>query len=312
VPENAAEEYGPLALLPGRWHGNRTGWNLIALPFATDPPPAGFNFRLLLNQYSEDLVISTVDTGVLNRGLRPGVPPANLDQLLVALDYEQVTTQVAAEDFPPSGRVPPDDLVIHHEPGLWLHMRNEQTDDLDIARLCTVPHGDSVLAMGRSASSDGPAPIPVLNGLPLGVAREDLSAPFLAPYRHFIDRPFRGTTPPFMADFPGFHPLNLNALLEFENRGLQIERSTTLELDTTLATGGVLNIPFVARHANATAMRATFWILEYRDADGKAGIRLQYSQNVLLEFAGPRSDGMPGPIRWPHVCIGTLDKLDPL
>jgi len=309
VPEPAEnDEYGPLALLPGRWHGDKTGWNLIALPFVTDVAPTGFNYRVLMNQYSEDLRIRVVGKDVPNRGIDAGPPDANLDQLLVAMDYEQVTIQVAAEDFPPSDRVPPDGLAIHHEPGLWLHMLNHRTAGLDIARLCTVPHGDSVLAMGRSAVVTGPAAVPPLNGLPLGAERENLSTPFLAPYRHFADHPFRGIAPAEMVDFPGFHPLDLNALLNFENRGLQIERTTVLELDTTLETGGVLNIPFVVKQANATAMRATFWIIEYRDADGEGRVRLQYSQNVLLEFSGPRADGMPGPFRWPHVSIATLEK----
>ena len=49
------EELGPLQKLPGRWVGEGTGWNMIALPFAQDGP---LDYRLLLNQYDEDDVPS--------------------------------------------------------------------------------------------------------------------------------------------------------------------------------------------------------------------------------------------------------------
>ena len=51
-------------------------WNMIALPFQMAPsPPAGFKFRLLMNQYDEELRFTFVDDDVPNRGLlRPGIP----------------------------------------------------------------------------------------------------------------------------------------------------------------------------------------------------------------------------------------------
>jgi hypothetical protein len=57
-------------------------------------------------------------------------------------------------------------------------------------------------------------------------------------------------------------------------------------------------------------MRSTFWIQELADldADGNPKLRLQYSQVVMLDFF-PRRDGLPGPIRWPHVSINTLERV---
>lgn len=68
------QNLGPLQNLVGCWMGQGTGWNMIALPFHGAPaPPAGFKFRVLMNQYNEELTFTFVDDDVPNRGLlRPG------------------------------------------------------------------------------------------------------------------------------------------------------------------------------------------------------------------------------------------------
>src|SRR5574338_1288148 len=148
-------ELGPLQLLPGVWRSEGRGWNMIALPFASAPSP--LNYRLLLNQYDEELAFTLVDKAVPNRGIRPQPPnpAAESDQFIVTLDYKQKIKQVAAEDFPVSGKAGAPGLAIHHEPGLWLYMTNEVIGGLDIGRLATIPHGDSVLALGKFNESDG-------------------------------------------------------------------------------------------------------------------------------------------------------------
>ena len=40
----------------------------------------------------------------------------------------------------------------------------------DIARLATIPHGDSATALGRAVEIEGPPTIPALSGFPEGVA----------------------------------------------------------------------------------------------------------------------------------------------
>ena len=89
---------GPLEQLLGVWIGRGTGWNMIALPFHKAPaPPAGFKFRVLMNQYDEELQFTFVDDDVPNRGLkRPGT--ADSDQFVVTVDYQQKIAQVRAED----------------------------------------------------------------------------------------------------------------------------------------------------------------------------------------------------------------------
>ncbi|MCG6903893.1 MAG: hypothetical protein LJE68_14560, partial [Rhodobacter sp.] len=173
VAETGDDDLGPLKLLPGVWKNtnalNGHGWNLIALPFAG----GASHYRLLMNQYNEELHFSIVDKGVPNRGIARGASGATeTDQRVVTLDYDQAITQIAAADNPVSGDAGGGDLPIHREPGLWLHMTNFNTDGLDIARLGSVPHGDSVLALGKAAIADGAPDIAKFDGLPLGVTRE--------------------------------------------------------------------------------------------------------------------------------------------
>ena len=195
--------------------------------------------------------------------------------------------------------------AIHHEPGLFLNMLKEPKDGFDIARLATIPHGDAALALGRSSTVAGPAPIPAVDGLPLGVTQDVEGNPYLEPYTFFHHNPFKGT---LGGGFPGFDPVEPHRLLELANLGADITRTTVLELDTSNGTGGIHNIPFVVKHADAASMKSTFWIQELKDAAGHRQLRLQYLQIVMLDFF-PRRDGLPGLIQWPHVSINTLEKV---
>ena len=306
VAQTGDPDLGPLTLLPGTWKNTTEfdgrGWNMIALPFARDDNPV--NYRLLMNHFNEELKFTLVDKAVPNRGIAIGEPTTNTDQLVVTLDYEQMIKQKAADDFPNSGLAGHCGLAIHHEPGLFLHMMNRQTDNLDIARLGTIPHGDSLMALGRSQIIDGPPVIPDISGLPIGVP-SDLDGFYLSPYRHFNDNPFKGAFDP--DGFPGFNPVSPNDLLKAGIPG-RVKRTTVLAMDTTLHQGGIRNIPFVVKQANAAEMKSTFWLLEIEDDEGNERLIMQYSQIVNLDFF-PRRDGFPGLIRWPHVSINTMEKV---
>lgn len=322
-------DLGPLEQLLGVWIARGTGWNMIALPFQdAPPPPAGFKFRILMNQYDEELRFTFVDDGVPNRGLlRPGVSDA--DQFVVTLDYQQKISQVAAEDRPDSGGLAGDPgLPIHHEPGLWLYEKNRRAKDdeikgdevleveLDVARLASIPHGNSVLAIGKSACHQGMPPIPPVSGLPSG-RFEDVSTPdydfksdpYLEPYKHYIDHPFMGNVS--LPTFPGFSPADMNEILRFANQGVNIVRTTTLTVDTNRKSAGITNVPFSVREADPVSMKSTFWIQELAEKDetGKPRMRLQYSQVVMLHFFRPREDELPGRAVWPHISIATLEKM---
>ena len=305
VAEPGDPKLGPLDQLPGRWVSEGRGWNMIALPFA-ETATQPLDYRLLLNQYDEELNFTIVDGPVPNRGV-DDAHTTQTDQFIVTLDYEQVIHQVVAEDRPPSQVAGDQGIAIHHEPGLFLNLTNEiLPEGFDVARLGTIPHGDSVLALGTSSVVEGVAPIPAVNGLPIGVS-QDLGSRYLEPYKHFHDTPFVGAvTAP---GFPGFDPTAPHLLLELANQGVTVTRTTVLDLDTTLATGGITNIPFIVKQANAVSMKSTFWIQELAGTGGgPPTFRLQYLQIVMLDFF-PRRDGLPGRIGWPHVSINTLEKV---
>lgn len=323
----ALPDLGPLKDLCGVWTAKGTGWNMIALPFHGAPPaPAGFKFRVLMNQYDEELKFTFVDDNVPNRGLlRPG--QTEFDQLVVTLDYQQKIVQVAQEDRPPSGLAGEVGEPIHHEPGLWLYERNLRAKDdqltggevteieLDVARLASIPHGNSVLAPGISAVHEGMPEIPPLSGLPIGPF-EDVRTPdydfktdpYLEPYLHYINNPFMGNVT--VPGFPGFSPADMNDILRFANKDVDIVRTTTLTVDSTRKSGGIRNLPFSVREADAVSMKSTFWVQELAEKDeaGNQKLRLQYSQVVLLDFFRPRGDEHPGRVTWPHISIATLEK----
>lgn len=307
-------DLGPLKDLPGVWcntpNFERQGFNMIALPFQ-DAMSDGeqIDYRLLVNQYNEELKFDLVDKGVPNRGKHLdniGIAAAgpDFDQRVVALDYQQMITQISAEDFPKDENAGDfDGKVIHREPGLWLHMVDERLNEIDLARLATIPHGDAVLALGRSGFVPDDVEIPKLlkSGLPVGDTR-DLNDPYLAPYKHFAD-----------CHFHGFDPINPQRLLQkvrdqWDAAGINIlETTAVLKVDSTVETGGINNIPFIVKQANAASMKSTFWIMRIDD-HGVDKMILQYLQIVILDFM-PREDGHPGLVRWPHISINTLEKV---
>ncbi|MGH3781410.1 MAG: hypothetical protein ACRDRO_12485 [Pseudonocardiaceae bacterium] len=90
------------------------------------------------------------------------------------------------------------------------------------------------------------------------------------------------------------------------NQGVDVQTTTILEMDTTTESGGINNIPFIEKQADASAMKFTFWIQKL--GGYSPTFRLQYLQVVNLDFF-PRFDGLPGRVIWPHISINTLNKV---
>lgn len=350
------KELGPFKWLPeGAWvNKGQYGWNLIALPYIDerrDPSKKSRGYRLLVNKYKEELEFKKADKGAPNRGVEPDssgvdrdsecVKPnkkgrfIETDQFVLALDYEQEITQVEAKDFPKTDMAGVKGQKIHHEPGLFLRMTEPvattiqrkptvQNIPLNLARLATIPHGDSVLALGScqvltpdETSEDlttdsgvlkyltipDPGKFPI--GLPIGTT-QDVTSDYLEPYREARIDDFDPTKPQeqLLKDLKSaIGVTSFGKLKKFP-----IRRTTRIWFDSELETGGILNIPFVTRQANAASMRSTFWIHELDDSKNPKLV-LQYSQVVLLDFHLIRSDDKPGRIRWPHISINTLVKV---
>lgn len=202
--------------------------------------------------------------------------------------------------------------------------------DISVARLASIPHGNSVLALGTLSVVKGKKAKPVfphVSGLPIG-RFEDLGTPgydvnddpYLTPYRYFIDEPFRGTHRsrplgiplfPLGDEFPGFSPDDMTRILDWENRNFEIEKTTILTVDSTRQHAGIANIPFVVKQAEPVSLKSTFWIQQVKERGGfgHRKMRLQYVQVLILDFFRPREDGHPGRARWPHVSINTLEKV---
>jgi hypothetical protein len=372
IADQGDEYLGDLRLLPGTWENTAElrghGFNMIALPFIADPNSNTENgYRLLMNQYEEILSFELIDKGVPNRGSKTIRDPATGrfitqqdDQTAVALTYEQVVTQKSFEDSfledfsGTTSKLSSTDISaafnekpIHHEPGLWLHMTDKNVIqdngvELSIARMGSIPHGNSFIAVGSSRgfswdqipSDQKTALIPSINGVVVGGGSNpnersldpifdsagDIIIDYFAPYRHFHNNPFKGSIS--IAGFSGFEPVDTTQLLRHSLINIldkigTIKSVTRLRVDSTVDHAGINrvtnpsigNTPFITRQADTTAMNCTFLIYEVEDANtGNLRHFLQYAQNVILDFIG-RPDGHPGRARWPHVSINTLERV---
>jgi hypothetical protein len=345
LAEKDNAKLGPLRWLPGKWENTEElkgfGFNMMALPFAQSPN----GYRLLMNQYNEILNFSVVDEGVPNRGLRPDPDTGQVDQTIVALDYNQVITQINSDDsflvissdntlrLSKSGLSNRfDDRPIHHEPGLWLYMTDHASSDMNIARMGSVPHGNSFLAVGGAEESEwqdlSPQErdglVPNINGVVVGGGVDpdevDLDPPYFAPYKHFHENPYKGKVG--IPGFSGMDPVHTTVLLRHALEKVlmgigEIKQVKKLHVDSTLdhsginrvSHSGIVSIPFVVREADTTAMNATFIIYEVEDSkSGRIRYFMQYAQNVILDFIN-RPDGHPGRARWPHISINTMERV---
>ena len=137
TPE-ATEALGPLAGLVGTWSG--IGWNLIAVPNGTG------GFKLLVNEIDETITFTPIEALVPNRSNGGGT------MLLAGVQYDIKVTDAA--EGPNKGN------LLHAENGMWLWPTNmaptpgadTATDEIftpiTVVRIATVPHGNSVVAIG--------------------------------------------------------------------------------------------------------------------------------------------------------------------
>ena len=88
----------------------------------------------------------------------------------------------------------PGNPVLHKENGMWLYMENFP-GQFPIARQSSIPHGDTVLALGNVQEVDGPPPISPRDCRPIGQS-EKFSADYTMPYttRGGWNHPFRPRT----------------------------------------------------------------------------------------------------------------------
>jgi hypothetical protein len=192
---------------------------------------------------------------------------------------------------------------MHVENGFWELVDKLPNIGFDIFRVASIPHGDSLVAMGTSSVINGPPIFDLsLSGEPMG----DLPAvngyldPFGFPYKY----------PDFRPDEPN---LTLSNYLDKQiAAGLKVTKTVELKVSTQNR-GGINNIASLQTNAKATQFDATFWIETLEDSQGKVTQQLQYSQRFLIEFPiqnitnGVKATNLPGQtIVWPHINVNTL------
>jgi hypothetical protein len=282
-------QLGPLSDLPGTWVGN--GFNLISLPDKHDNKL----FRLKLNATRETLTFTSIGGPIPNRG------SAQDDIAFLGLHYfQQVSDAITNE-------------ALHLEPGLWLNLpiTTAPQEPATIARLGTIPHGDSLLALGTFRPVDGGPQIHSVDSTPFtldattGARINDPNPVYLAPF----------TSTPLPPGIPVGSIANPNLLLTNAIKGQKIVKTVVLFVSATPVggingtpiappskpnnVGGIVNIPFVVTNANANSFSAIFWIETIENSDGSQFLQLQYTQTVILDFIG---------LKWPHIAVATLVK----
>lgn len=283
-PPNAGVQLnlGLLGELPGHWVGH--GFNLIARPDKQNNQ----TFFLELNSTKETLDFTAIGGDIPNRG------SVQLDINLHGVHYLQQVSDRA------------DDTGIHIEPGLWIHVPTTTDPAVTIdtyVRQATIPHGDSLLAQSTFTTTvaGGPTINPV-DSTPFTGVVPGLNLPPITPITDPV------YLKPFLTDpLPPFLPPSLNAAATIKNpalvllgdiKGQPITKTVVIAISTT-PIGGIVNIPFVVKNANATQLDAIFWIETVRHPIHGEFLQLEYVQRVILFFAG---------INWPHISVATLRK----
>lgn len=261
---------GALAELPGVWVGE--GFNLIALPDKQN----GKTFRVMLNATIETMSFSPIGGPIPNRGSLQN------DIFLHGLHYLQQVSD--AQTF----------AALHLEPGLWLNVPPTEAPPAPatIVRQATVPHGDSLLAQSVFVNTDkgGPQIAPV-STLPVRVNGKPLGFGYTDPYQNALLPP---GIPSEAVQDPNV--VLTQKLAQQEKAGLKVVETTTIVVKTAPA-GGIINIPFIVKNADAISMEAIFWIERVSQPNAPDFMQLQYTQTVMLRF---------NEIDWPHVSVATL------
>lgn len=289
-----AARFGPLTDLAGTWVGK--GFNLISKPaFQLNLP-----FVLQVNATIETLTFTPIGGQIPDRGSQQD------DINVFGMTYTQEVTDAASLQ------------LLHVERGMWINVPPTTQPDQPqtVARLGTIPHGDSILAQGSAIKvKNTPPQIPAVSPIPFFNDGKPAGAGYFPP------APF---APPQVNPFPlppGFDLTNPNNALDEAIQGQNIAEMVVLQVSTNTPAngqgvlpgpfgGGILNIPFVNTNANAISIDAIFWIetIVPPPSLGDPFLQLQYTQTVILNFPpGPAGPSNP-PINWPHISVATLVK----
>ncbi|MGZ8181618.1 MAG: heme-binding protein [Methylobacter sp.] len=303
-PGTPSTALGPLEYLIGTWtnqslSGSMKGdpqtpysYNVMPLPQVDPSSPTGYILKNFA--YYEELTFSAIHGNAPNRG-GTGTQVAN------TLFYEQ---RVYFAEGPNK------DALVHAENGSLLFLTDQKqalgpygngdqpglgdltvqnsvppTQQFNIAKQVSVPHGNSILAPGHYQNSNGSPQIPPASTLPGGVDTTQYKTP----------DPVANPNPAYT--------LNPNqALVD----ALAVNRPTSfiqLDVGTQNHGGGITNIGFEQQHALVEWYCCTYWLEALNGSQNFT--QLQYSQSMLMQIpiAGK------GVVSFPHVTTNTLTKV---
>ncbi len=312
---------GPLFDMVGKWTNHPgQGWNIIAVPGPVTPEyPNLFQapgFILEVIPYIETTTFEPISV-TLNRGQFLGGNPEEIQQVGAIL-YEQRIKSAGAyganekykkdiENFFKE-RGFPEGQAIHAEQGMILNISNFNMygdQELQIARMGTIPHGNAMLCLGGAKATTSPDIDQNVSAKPFTVDP--------ARAKELGNGYGEGQYNPIPDLFTGFYQSQPNKILGQANGSKEFISSNHLNLSTENGTGGLLSIPFLGGGLDGTKLDTTkmtvdYWISKYKTNDGKEQLQLQYSQNISIVF--PESKKPDLPIVWPHFGVNTMYKID--
>jgi len=274
---------GPLAGLVGSWSGQ--GFNAIWRPHRGTS-----DHFLELNVTNDQIDLEVINGQIPNRGL------LTAQIFMHGLSYlQQISDHNVQVNGTPAG--------LHFEPGVWINIPST-TDPQEpgtIARLASIPHGTTITIQGSATTASGGPSIPAVSLTPFTIGSPSQTVDF--------DEQHLTRSTPFRTSGAGLTGIT-QAMLDNPNSVLtrnppNVSNTTRLHVSSTAGTivgGGTSNTAFLVGtkdgpNADPAHVVATFWLQTL--AGGTEPTRLQYSQIVLLNFAG---------LSWPHITVGTLTK----
>jgi hypothetical protein len=276
-----ADRLGPLQDLPGFWQG--TGINIIARPDFSAGNENGI--FLELNLLQETIEFTTIGSPVMNRG-----------SLQDDIALYGVTYLHRVVDANTGG-------ALHIEPGVWLNVPSTTAPaaDASIVRLSTIPHGNSVCAVGfvQEVVPDGMPEIPPANTVPFPIGSVPPAPGTKNRFPEYdLSTPTKFRTIPVPPEITQAIIDDPNVAVREALVGHTLTHITRLIVSTASA-GGIGNIPFIVQNANAVSLESVFAIERVQGPLDTEFLQLQYSQTALLNFRE---------MSFPHVTVGTLIK----
>ena len=286
--ETFFQQLGPLKELPGTWRGH--GFNLIARPDFQ----GGNDIFLELNPTDEELHFSSIGGPIPNRG------SVQDDIEIFGIHYLQQISDHTNEG------------AIHLEPGIWLNVpeTTSPAEPATVVRMASIPHGTAALIQGTSFDVAGPPKIAAANTVPFPIGGAVRPVGTMNPFPEYnLAAPNDFRTNPTPAGVTQAIVTDPNSRPGGRHRGPDDHRehrcwtSRRWRGPAPNAFGGARDIPFLGPNADVAQVSAIFWIEKVQYAAPREEhclLQLQYTQTVLLNFAG---------LSWPHVSVATLRKV---